>query len=58
MEACRERVARNAVRDATRREIEELKRENGHLKQIVAELILRTQSVVAGHRIASNPSAA
>ena len=40
MEAGKERLARNTVRDATRQEIEELKRENGDLKQIVAELLL------------------
>ena len=42
MEAGKERLARNTVRDATRQEIEELKRENGDLKQIVAELMLDT----------------
>ena len=42
MEAGKERLARNTVRDATRQEIEELKRENGDLKQIVAELVLET----------------
>ena len=40
MEAGKERLARNTVRDATRQEIEELKRENGDLKQIAAELLL------------------
>ena len=42
MEAGKERLARNTVRDATRQEIEELKRENGDLKEIVAELMLDT----------------
>ena len=42
MEAGKERLARNTVRDATRQEIEDLKRENGDLKQIVAELMLET----------------
>ena len=42
MEAGKERLARNTVRDATRQEIEELKRENEDLKQIVAELMLNT----------------
>ena len=42
MEAGKERLARDTVRDATRQEIEELKRENGDLKQIVAELMLET----------------
>ena len=40
MEAGKERLARNTVRDATRQEIEELKRENSELKQIAAELLL------------------
>ncbi len=40
MEAGKERLARNTVRDATRHEIEELKRENEELKQIAAELQL------------------
>ncbi|MCH8116463.1 MAG: transposase [Chloroflexi bacterium] len=35
MEAGKERLARNTVRDATRHEIEQLKRENGDLKEIV-----------------------
>ena len=42
MEAGKKRLARNTVRDATRREIEELKRENGELKEIAAELLLET----------------
>ena len=42
LEAGKERLARHTVRDATRQEIEELKRENGDLKQIVAELMLDT----------------
>ena len=42
MEAGKERLSRNTVRDATRQEIEELRRENGDLKQIVAELMLET----------------
>ena len=40
MEAGKERLARNTVRDATRQEIEELKRDGRDLKQIVAELLL------------------
>ena len=35
MEAGKERLARNTVRDATRQEIEQLKRENGDLKEIL-----------------------
>ena len=42
MEAGKERLARNTVRDATRHEIEQLKRGNGDLKEIVADLLLET----------------
>ena len=34
------RLTRDSVRDATRQEIQALKRENGELKQLVAELSL------------------
>ena len=40
MEAGKERLARDSVRDATRQEIHALKRENGELKQLVADLSL------------------
>ena len=40
MEAGKERLARDSVRDATRQEIHALKRENGELKQVVADLSL------------------
>ena len=40
MEAGKERLTRDSVRDATRQEIHQLKRENGELKQLVAELSL------------------
>ena len=40
MEAGRERLARDTVRDVTREEIERLKRECEDLKQLVAELSL------------------
>ena len=40
MEAGREGLSRDTVRDATRQEIQDLKRENGELKQLVAELSL------------------
>ncbi len=40
MEAGKERLTRDSVRDATRQEIEQLKRENGELKQLVGELSL------------------
>ncbi len=38
MEAGKERLARDAVMDATRDEVQRLRRENGELKQLVAEL--------------------
>ena len=50
MEAGKERLTRNTVRDATRQEIEQLKRENGDLKEIVADLLLET------HRLKKPPS--
>ena len=40
MEAGKERLPRDAVRDATRQEIEGIKRENTELKQLVADLSL------------------
>ena len=40
MEAGKERLTRDSVRDATRQEIEQLRRENGELKQLVGELLL------------------
>ena len=40
MEAGKERLTRDTVRDATRQEIGELKRENAELKQLVADLSL------------------
>ena len=40
MEAGKERLTRDSVRDATRQEIEQLKRENSDLKQLVGELSL------------------
>ena len=40
MEAGNERLARDAVRDATQQEVHQLKRENGELKQLVANLSL------------------
>lgn len=41
MEAGKERLTRDAARDATRGEFQELKRENARLKQLVAELSLQ-----------------
>ena len=40
MEAGKERLTRDAARDATRQEIDELKRENAELKHLVADLSL------------------
>ena len=41
MEAGKERLTRDTVRDATRQEIEQLKRENSELKHLVADLSLQ-----------------
>ena len=41
MEAGKERLSRDTVRDATRQEIVDLRRENGELKQLVGELSLQ-----------------
>lgn len=40
LEAGKERLTRDTIRDATRQEIDELKRENGELKHLVADLSL------------------
>jgi transposase len=40
MEAGKERLSRDTVRDATQQEVHQLKRENGELKQLVADLSL------------------
>ncbi len=40
MEAGKERLTRDAVRDATRQEIAQIKRENAELKHLVADLSL------------------
>ena len=40
MEAGKERLTRDSVRDATRQEIEQLRRENSELKELVGELFL------------------
>jgi len=50
MEAGKERLTRDTVRDATRQEIEHLKRENHDLKQLVADLSLEV------HRFKKPPS--
>ena len=49
MEAGKERLTRDTVRDATRQEIEHLKRENHDLKQLVADLSLEV------HRFKKQP---
>jgi transposase len=41
MEAGKDRLTRDNVRDATRAEVQELKRDNARLKQLVAELSLQ-----------------
>lgn len=41
MEAGKERLTRDVTRDATRSEVDEIKRENARLKQLVAELSLQ-----------------
>jgi transposase len=41
MEAGKERLVRDNIRDATRNEVQDLKRENVRLKQVVAELSLQ-----------------
>ena len=41
MEAGKERLARDITRDATRSEVQELKRDNARLKTLVAELSLQ-----------------
>ena len=40
MEAGKERLTRDSVRDATQHEVGQLKRENGELKELVADLLL------------------
>ena len=45
MDAGKERLTRDAVRDATQQEVHQLKRENVELKQLVADLSLE------GHRL-------
>ena len=41
MEAGKDRLTRDNVRDATKAEVQELKRTNARLKQLVAELSLQ-----------------
>ena len=49
MEAGKERLARDRLRDATQQELHQLKRENVELKQLVAELSLE------GYRLKKRP---
>jgi len=41
MEAGKDRLTRDSLRDATRSEVQDIKRENARLKQLVAELSLQ-----------------
>ena len=45
MEAGKERLARDAVRDATQREVQQLRRENAELKQLVGDLSLEVYRI-------------
>jgi len=45
MEAGKERLTRDITRDATRTEIQEIKRENARLKTLVAELSLQVHAL-------------
>ncbi len=45
MEAGKERLTRDSVRAATRQEIEQLKRENSELKELVGELSLELHRI-------------
>ena len=45
MEAGKDRLTRDTVRDATKAEVQEIKRENARLKQLVAELSLQVHVI-------------
>jgi transposase len=45
MEAGKERLTRDTVRDANRSEVQDIKRENARLKQLVAELSLKVHVI-------------
>ena len=45
MEAGKERLTRDSVRDATRQEIEQLRRENSEVKELVGELSLELHRI-------------
>ena len=49
MEAGKERLARDTLRDATQQEVQALRRENGELKQLVGDLSLEA------HRLKKRP---
>ena len=49
MEAGKERLTRDWVRDATQHEVGQLKRENGELKELVADLSLEAYRLKKGH---------
>ena len=48
MEAGKERLTRDSVRDATQHEVGQLKRENGELKELVADLSLEAYRLKKG----------
>ena len=48
MEAGKERLQRDTARDANKAEVQELKRENARLKQLVAELSLQVHVLKKG----------
>jgi transposase len=60
MEAGKERLTRDAIRDATRQEIEQIKRENAELKHLVADLSLEVyrlkKQLFHGWKIATVPA--
>ena len=54
MEAGKERLTRDITRDATKTEIQEIKRENARLKQLVAELSFKVYVLKKLQRQTSN----
>ena len=50
MEAGKERLTRDSVRDATQHEVGQLKRENGELKELVADLSLEAYRLSRAER--------
>jgi transposase len=51
MEAGKDRLTRDTVRDASRSEVQELKRDNARLKQVVAELSLQVHVLKQPFRV-------